>query len=61
LIIDDQSGETNPEVIYVLLQTAASDLERATEVCKVQFLYCLGKKCIEKFHTKASYVDPKPL
>jgi len=39
LIIDDQSGETNPEVIYVLLQTAASDLERATEVCQVQLFW----------------------
>lgn len=33
LIIDDQAGETNPEMICVLLQTAASDLERSTEVC----------------------------
>ncbi|CAF4713074.1 unnamed protein product [Rotaria sp. Silwood1] len=31
---DDQTGETNPDMIYALLQTAASELERKTEVCK---------------------------
>jgi hypothetical protein len=30
--LDDQTGETSPEVIYILLQTTASELERATEV-----------------------------
>jgi len=30
--LDDQAGETNPEMIYILIQTEASDLERKTEV-----------------------------
>jgi hypothetical protein len=30
---DEQIGETNPEMIWVLLQTDASSLERDTEVC----------------------------
>ena len=32
-ILEEQTCETNPEMIWVLLQTAASELERATEVC----------------------------
>jgi hypothetical protein len=31
-LLDDQTNETNPDVILVILQSAASDLERATEV-----------------------------
>ena len=38
LIIDDESNDTSPEMIDILLQTAASDLERKTEVCEIQLL-----------------------
>jgi len=37
--IDEKTGETNPEMIWVLLQTAASELERSTEVFLSLFLY----------------------
>ncbi|CAF1270489.1 unnamed protein product [Adineta steineri] len=43
---DDQTGETNPEVIYILLQTAAADLERATEQTAEDFFY--GEKSEEE-------------
>ncbi|CAF1542540.1 unnamed protein product [Adineta ricciae] len=36
---DDQGSETNPEIAYVLLQTAASDLERKTEQTAEDFFY----------------------
>lgn len=31
-LIEENLGETNPEMIWVLLQTAASEMERSTEV-----------------------------
>jgi len=31
-LLDNQTGETSPEMIYILLQTAAADLEGSTEV-----------------------------
>lgn len=40
-MIDDQTGETNPEMIWILLQTAASDLERATEVREIFRFYLI--------------------
>ncbi|CAF2405256.1 unnamed protein product [Rotaria sp. Silwood2] len=43
---DDQTGETSPDVIYVLLQTAASDLERETEQTAEDFFY--GEKTEEE-------------
>ncbi|CAF1082466.1 unnamed protein product [Adineta steineri] len=43
---DDQTGETNPEMIYILLQTAAADLERATEQTAEDFFY--GEKSEEE-------------
>ncbi|CAF0925676.1 unnamed protein product [Adineta steineri] len=43
---DDQTGETSPEVIYILLQTAAADLERATEQTAEDFFY--GEKSEEE-------------
>lgn len=30
--LDELTGESNPEMIWVLLQTAASEQERSTEV-----------------------------
>ena len=35
LVIEERVGENNPEMTWVLLQTAASELERTTEVGKV--------------------------
>lgn len=32
LFLEERIGDTNPEITWVLLQTAASELERATEV-----------------------------
>jgi hypothetical protein len=32
VFLEEKTGETNPEMIWVLLQTAASELERSTEV-----------------------------
>ena len=34
LVLDDQNGEMSSEMIYTLLQSAASELERSTEVKK---------------------------
>ncbi|UJR21212.1 hypothetical protein I4U23_024309 [Adineta vaga] len=36
---DDQNGDTTPDMIYVLLQTAGSDLERKTEDTAEDFFY----------------------
>ncbi|CAF0974912.1 unnamed protein product [Rotaria sp. Silwood1] len=43
---DDQTGETNPDMIYALLQTAASELERKTEETAEDFFY--GEKTEEE-------------
>jgi hypothetical protein len=34
VILEEKVAEINPEMIWVLLQTTASELERQTEVCK---------------------------
>ena len=31
-VLDDQNGEMSPEMIYTLLQSGATELERSTEV-----------------------------
>ncbi len=32
IFVDDQTGEMSPEMIYIILQSAAADFERQTEV-----------------------------
>ncbi|CAF0875981.1 unnamed protein product [Adineta steineri] len=43
---EEQIGETNPEMTWVLLQTAASELERTTEETAEDFFY--GEKTEEQ-------------
>ncbi|CAF2341359.1 unnamed protein product [Rotaria sp. Silwood2] len=43
---EEQIGETNPEMIWVLLQTAASELERSTEQTAEDFF--IGEKTEEE-------------
>ncbi len=37
-LLEEKTGETNPEMLWVLLQTAASELERSTEVFSSLYL-----------------------